>query len=162
MIGATVLAAWYVGSVLIILLASEERVLIDEAKAVAPRIVSVKRTLSPGTFNEIARARAVNIFSRQALQLLRSLVNCLDVGHGKVNVIGQWLRLEIGAAFAGHVDESQNHRATIDVVARAARDAAAAIVEQFAVKLFGAIEIVDLQNDPVQCGRHSGVLSHRF
>src|SRR6185503_9986356 len=57
---------------------------------------------------------------------------------------------------AVHVDEGQNHWTTIDIMPRATRNAPPAISEQLAVKLFSPVEIVDLENDPVECGRHSG------
>src|ERR1041385_3849810 len=57
--GATAFAAWYVGSVLIILFAGKERVFVNEAESVAPRIERVERSLTPRTFNDLAGARAV-------------------------------------------------------------------------------------------------------
>src|SRR5262249_32239567 len=128
--------------------------LVDEAKSVSPRVVNVKRALTPGTFDEITGARAMHIFSRETLQFLRSLVDCFNVAYRKIDVIGQRLRLKTGNAFAGNVDQRQNHRTTIDVMPRAARNAPATIAEQLSIELFGLVEIVHLQNDPVECWRH--------
>src|SRR6185503_12394248 len=48
----------------------------------------------------------------------------------------------------------QNHWTTIDVMTRAARNSTPAIAEQLAIKLRGLVEIVHLQNDPVECWSH--------
>src|ERR1043166_2186666 len=66
-IGATVFAAWYVGSVLIFLFAGKECVLVDEAESVAPWIVGVERALTPRTFDDVAGARAADLFDRKSV-----------------------------------------------------------------------------------------------
>ena len=138
------------------LLAGEEGVLVDEAKSVSPRVLNVKRALTPGTLDELTGALAMYVFSRKTLQLLRSLVDCFSVAHSEIDVIGQWLWLEARNAFAVNVDQRQNHRPTINVMTRGARNSPAAVAEQLSIKLFSLVEIVDLENDPVECGRHSG------
>ena len=80
----------------------------------------------------------------------------VDVADGEIDIVREWLWLETGNVFAVYINESQNHGATIDVVSRAAWDSPPAIAQEFAVKLFSLVEIVDLENDPVECGRHSG------
>src|ERR1041384_2681997 len=85
--GATVFAAWYVGSVLIILFAGKECVLVDEAEYIAPRIVGVERSLPPWTFDNRAGARAVNVFSRETVQVARALVNRFEIADGEVDVV---------------------------------------------------------------------------
>lgn len=83
-------------------------------------------------------------------------MNGVDVADGEIDVVGQRFWLETGSVFAGHIDESQNYWTAIDIVSRAAGNSPPAIPEQLAVKLFSLVEIVDLENDPVECGRHSG------
>src|SRR5688572_16295119 len=141
------------------LLAGEKCLLVNEAKTVAPRIVDVKRSFTPRTLNDVARRLTVNIFRRETVQFARPLVHSIDVFDGKVNVIGKRLRFQIGNVLAVDVDESQNHRAAIDVMTRSARNSAPAIAEQLAVELFSPIEIVDLENDSVECWGHREIKS---
>src|SRR5689334_6559134 len=136
-----------------ILFAGKECVLVNEAEAVAPRVVRVERSFTPRAFDDIAGARAVNVFGRETFQLSRALVNCFQIVYGKVDVVRRRLWFLVENAFAGHVDEGENYRPAIDVMTRTARDAPAAIAEQSSVKLLGTVEIVHLENDPVEC-RH--------
>src|ERR1043165_689223 len=133
---------------------SEECVFINEAKAVAPRVVSVKGSFAPGTFDHFSGARAVDVVSRETVQLARALVECFHVVYGEVDEVRRWFRVSFDRSFAGYIDEREDHGATVDVVTRAARNSASTIAEQRTVELFSAIEIVDLQNDSVECGSH--------
>src|SRR6185503_8823820 len=86
------------------LLASEKCLLVNEAKPVAPGVVRVKRSLSPGTSNNIARGGAVNVFSREAVQLARTRVHRFDIVYGEVNVVGKRDGFKIRNVFSVYVD----------------------------------------------------------
>jgi hypothetical protein len=45
-----------------ILFAGKQRVLVNEAKPITPRVESVERSLTPWAFDDFAGARAVNVF----------------------------------------------------------------------------------------------------
>src|SRR6185295_3480906 len=132
----------------------EECILIDEAKAIAPRIVRVERAFTPRTFHDIAGACAVHVFSRETVQLARALVKRFDIVDREIDVVRQRYRFHVDNALSSYVDEGQNHWTTIDVMTGAARNSPPAIAEPLAVKLRGLVEIVHLQNDPVECWSH--------
>src|ERR1043165_4239208 len=144
------------------LLAREECILIDEAKAIAPWIVRVERAFTPGTLYDLAGARAVHVFSRKTLQLARAFVKRFDIVDREIDVVGQRLRLQVGGVLSGHVDKGQDHWTTIEVMTRATRNSPAAVAEQLAIKLLRLVEIVHLQNDPVECWGHFGSFRWKF
>jgi hypothetical protein len=132
----------------------EQRLLIYEAETVAPRIVRVEGPFTPRTHDDVARRLAVNVFRRETIQFARTRLHRVDIVHGEINVVGKWFRFSLDSVVSRDVDERPYHGPASEIMTRPARHAPATIAEQLAVKVFGAVEIVDLENDSVECWGH--------
>src|SRR5688572_21704625 len=131
------------------LASSKQRAFIDETQTIPPGILCVKRAFAPGPHHNVTRSRAVHVFFCQTIQLDGTSMNLFDIVDGKINVIGQRLRL---LTIDRRIYQGDDHRAGIDVVAGCVWDSAASIAEQFSIEFFGLIEIRHLKNDSKQRG----------
>src|SRR5256885_7462768 len=75
--------------------AVEQRLGIDEAQQVPERIRRVERSLPPRPYTNLASARAVHIFPRQAAEFRCPAMNLIEVGDGEVEVL--WRRPNLAA-----------------------------------------------------------------
>ena len=133
----------------------EERILIDEAKSVAPGVGDIEGAFAPRSHDDFAGAGAMNVLRRKTVQLSGARIDFFEVAYREVNVVGERFRL---FATSGDVDERQNYRAAIDVVSLSSRNHSPRIVKQLGIKISGFVQIVDLQNYAEELISHSNHL----
>src|SRR6266550_1805211 len=100
----------------------EQSTLIHKAQPVAPRIFSIERELAPGPLHNFACGCAMNVLLRQAIQFLCSFIHLIQIAYREIDVVRNWLWFKVSGS---DVDERQNHRSAVEIMARTSRYPAA-------------------------------------
>jgi hypothetical protein len=65
-------------------------------------------------------------------------MNLFEIVNREIDVIGKWLRRFVIYA---RINQSKNHRTTIDVVSGCVRNSTTSISQELAIEVFGPIEV---------------------
>src|SRR6267143_5537459 len=132
-----------------LLLSRKQSILVHKAQPVAPRIFSIERKLAPGPLHNFACGCAMDVLFRQTIQFLCSFIHLIEIAYREIDIVRNGLWLEISGR---HIDERQNYRTAIEIMARTSRYPATLIIKQLRIECRRLIQVADLQNYSKQFG----------
>src|SRR5260370_41273594 len=119
----------------------KERLSVDEAETVAPRIARVERALAPRTFDDLAGALAMDLFLRERAQLPGACMKRFELVDGEVEVLRKRSRRLLGG------EQRQDHVTAVEVDAATA-DFSSFLAEHPRRERVSAFGVCDLQECP--------------